>query len=60
MQPGAADKRPSGHDELDARGGVDDHEAFGIAIALQKKRLALGGVDMRPLPRVYDSLKARC
>jgi hypothetical protein len=33
-------------------GGVDDGKALGIITALEIKRLVLGGVDMRHLPRV--------
>ena len=33
-------------------GGVDDGKALGIVTALEIKRLVLGGVDMRHLPRV--------
>ena len=46
----------SGNDnELDALGGVDDREVFGIVIALEMKRLVLGGVDMRHHSRNGDS-----
>jgi hypothetical protein len=33
-------------------GGVDDGKVLGIVTALEIKRLVLGGVDMRYLPRV--------